>query len=342
MGVNQHHHLEATRLVSRCFGGIAAVAALTLANAGFAQATNPSDDGAIGTFGLRANGGPLHSVQSEASPGATAGTLRFVGSAVDPAGTWEASWDYTADLDPHGNAKLNGSATILNKSAAAIDFDLAFEVPMCPFIKTGSKMGGSCTIKITTNQNGGAISTPGGNAVFSALADGGAGAKLFHGPFNMGSTGSGTAQTANLFGAPFPAMSTPAISDRFGIRHTFKLTDGDTALLTGNLVVGGDESNFVECESEADNEPAAAMQGPSSPAEPLVAKSAASDGPTKSAITLGATSSNRVTISHDNKSKRKSASANKNSRSSAAAKAKAKAAAQRKNSSQAYRGANRR
>lgn len=341
MGLNEHHHVETTPLVSRCFGGLAAVAALTLASAGFGQATGAD---AIGTFGLRANGGPLHSVQSEATLGADAGTVRFIGSAVDPAGAWEASWDYTADLDPHGNAKLNGSATILNKSASAIDFDLVFEVPMCPFIKTGSKMGGSCTIKITTNQNGGAISTPGGNAVFSALADGGTGAKLFHGPFNMGSTGSGTAQTANLFGAPFPAMTTPAISDRFGIRHTFKLTDGDTALLTGNLVVGGDPANFVEC-AEEENEPAApaaSVQGVTNPAEPMVAKSPASGSPSKSAVTLGATSSNRVTISHDSKSKRKSASASKSSRSSAAAKAKAKAAAQRKSAAQANRGANRR
>lgn len=258
---------------------------------------------AFGTFGLRANGGPLHSVQSESSPGTEAGMVRFVGSAVDPAGAWEASWDYSADLDPNGNAKITGAATVINKSDAAVDFDVVFEVPICPFIQSASKMGGACTIKLTTNQNGGAISTQGGNAVFTALADGGGGGKLFHGPFNMGSTGSGTAQTANVFGAPFPAMTSAAVSDRFGLRHVFKLTDGDTVLLTSNLVLGGDPANFVECT------PSTAAAAPAAPAAPAPAiaptVSPATGAPTTSVVTLGATSSNKVTIAHDSKTKRK-------------------------------------
>lgn len=298
--------------LARPLAVLAAVGACSLA--GVAQAQAGLD--AVGTFGLRANGGALHSVQSFATQGADANTVRFVGSAMDPGGAWEASWDYIADLDPNGNAKLNGAATILNKSAAAIDFDVTFEVPICPFIQTGSKMGGSCTIKLTTNANGGAISTQGGNSVFSALADGASGSKLFHGPFNMGSTGSGTAQTGNVFGAPFPAAAAAAVTEEFGLRHVFKLTDGDTALITSNLVVGGEPANFVQCQQAAAPSAPAAPSTPVAPSAPAVA---GGSGPTTSSVTLGASTSTKVTISADKGTKKKAASSSNRPKSKAAA-----------------------
>jgi hypothetical protein len=277
-----------------------------------AAAQTASNMNAIGTFGLRANGGPLHSVQCEASAASDPSMVRFVGSAVDPNGLWEASWDYSADLDPNGNAKLTGAATIKNKAVEPIDFDVVFEVPICPFIKVASRMGGSCTIKLTTNQNGGAISTQGGNAVFIALADSANGPKIFHGPFNMGSSGSGIAQTANLFGAPFPTATTAAVNESFGVRHLFKMTDGESVLLTSMLVVGGEVSNFVECEqaSAANGSGGVASAPAVAPAAPAVA-SAASNAPTSSSVKLGASNSNKVTIAHDSKSKQKKSSASR-------------------------------
>jgi hypothetical protein len=325
------------------FPAIALIGALASAIAGAvvmpaqAQAGNPTAASALdatGTFGLRANGGSLHTVQSSASPGADAASVRFIGSAVDPGGKWEASWDYQADLDPTGNAKLTGSATIVNKAAEAIDFDLSFEVPICPFIQSASRMGGSCTIKLTTNANGGAISCLGGNAVFTALADGASGGKIFHGPFNMGSTGSGTAQTANLFGAPFPAMVSAAVTSQFGIRHVFKLTDGDSVLITSNLVVGGEPANFVVCdEGPATSGQAAASGNPegasNAPNAVIVASSAG--GVTTSAIKLGASPSNKVMISGDKKKSSKKPAASSNSKS----KSKSAASAQQRRQSQA-------
>ncbi len=218
----------------------------------------------VGTFTIRVNGGPVHSVQSFANSAGANGTVHFSGSSVDPSGAWEASWEYVADLDPNGNAKLTGNATVNNKSSESAEYDVTFEAPICPFIQSSSKMGGACTIKIITSANGGAVSTPGGNAVFAALADGAMGPKLFHGPFNMGSTGSGTAETANLFGAPFPNMATAAVSEAFGLRHMFKLTDGDIVIITSNLVLGGDVANFVACSNQqmAEAMPAAPAGAP--------------------------------------------------------------------------------
>lgn len=287
---------------AKSFGWLGAAGVLAIAGPACAQA----GVGSIGSFGVRANGGALHSVQSTATAGAEAGTVRFIGSAVDPGGAWEASWDYIADLDPNGNAKLNGSATVLNKSAEAAEFDIVFEVPICPFIQSASKMGGSCTIKLTTNANGGAISTQGGHSVFTALADGASGSKLFHGPFNMGSTGSGTAQTGNVFGAPFPASSAAAVNDDFGVRHVFKLTDGDTVLLTSNLVVGGEPGNFVQCQGQAQPQAASSGSPAASPVQAAVVIATGS-GPTSSAVTLGASAGGKVTISADKGTKKKPA-----------------------------------
>jgi hypothetical protein len=220
--------------------------------------------GQVGTFTIRMNDGAVHSVGCVPSFNAEPGTLRFTGSAVDPAGQWEATWDYVADLNPHGNAKIVGEALVFNKSAAAADFDVRFRVPVCPLIMNGAKMGGSVTIKLIASENGGVVSCPPGQQAFAAMADDVIGAKLFHGPFNMGTTGSGTAQTMNLFGAPFPNMTVPPVTADFGVRHIFKLTDADKVSFVSNLVLGGDPNNFVECAQQA------AASAPAQPVEPIV------------------------------------------------------------------------
>lgn len=224
----------------------------------------------VGTFTIRMNDGAVHSVGSVASFNAEPGTLRFTGSAVDPGGQWEATWDYVADLNPHGNAKIVGEALVFNKSAAPADFDVRFRVPVCPLIMNGAKMGGSVTIKLTASENGGIVSCPPGQQAFAAMADDVIGAKLFHGPFNMGTTGSGTAQTMNLFGAPFPNMNVPAVAADFGVRHIFKLSDADKVSFVSNLVLGGDPNNFVECAQQAAAAAPAQPVQPASPAAPAV------------------------------------------------------------------------
>jgi len=276
-------------------GRLAAVLAGLAATIGFATPAL-GQSMPVGTFTIRVNGGPVHSVQSFASSADANGAAHFTGSSVDPSGAWEASWEYVADLDPNGNAKLTGNAKVNNKSDQQAEYDVTFEAPICPFIQSSSKMGGACTIKIITSANGGAVSTPGGNAVFTALADGMMGPKLFHGPFNMGSTGSGTAETANLFGAPFPNMVTAAVTEAFGLRHMFKLTDGDTVIITSNLVLGGDVANFVACNNEqmAEAMPAAPAEAPADQNAMVVqGEPAAPPMPEAAAAVAGATVAKR-------------------------------------------------
>jgi len=148
------------------------------------------------------------------------GTLRFVGNAIDPEGLWSLQWDYAADLDPTANAKVTGTATLTNHGGVPVSVDVRVRLPLCPAIAVGSVLGGTCS------------------------------AKLFYGPFHMGTTGSGTAQTQQLFGAPFPSMNAPAIADDIGMRHRLTVTAGDAVEVRTVLFVCGAPENFVACEPE--------------------------------------------------------------------------------------------
>jgi hypothetical protein len=300
------------RTTSLTHVGACLIAAVLAAPAALAQ-TAPS----VGVFTVRVNGGAVHSIQCFAEPGPDANSVVFKGGSSDSGGAWDVSWQYTADLDPNGGAKVIGAATVVNKSADKLDYDVSFEVPLCPHISSGAKMGGTCTLKLVTNDNGGVLSTAPGNAIFNATADGMVGPKIFHGPFNMGSTGSGTAQTMNAFGAPFPGHNVGSVNEDFGMRHLFSLTDGDSVIITTNLVVGGDPSNFVSCpdakaaDSDGDApsapppaEPAAPPAAP--PANPpsgggsddaMVAPPALPGEPSVSTVVFGDDAPKKVTLS---------------------------------------------
>jgi len=295
---------EITRM-SRALAFVAALAGVAT-NA----ATLADDVAKVGTCTIRVNGGALTSVQCFGATGATPGVLRFTGAAIDPNGQWEASWDYLGDLDPNGNASLAGSATITNKGTASASFDFQFEVPVCPFIKSGAKMGGACTLKLVTNANGGTISTPGGSSVFGALADAAVSARLFYGPFDMGSPSAGSAETLNAFGAPYPSYNVGTVEKSFGVRHELGLSDGDQVVLTSKLVLGAETSEFVACgERDQKAGTSAAALSPAAGTAPVAhvaqppatsapsAAPALPDAPTSSTVRRDEADEKRVTIS---------------------------------------------
>lgn len=276
----------------------------------------------VGVFSVRVNGGAVNTIQCIGAPGADASSMQFQGAWADPSGSCQASWDYSVDLDPTGNAKIVGAATVVNNGSEKADFDLAFEVPICPHISSGAKMGGSCTLKLTTSANGGALTTAPGDAIFAGLVDGNNGPKLFHGPFNMGSTGSGTAQTMNAFGAPFPGHNVNAVMDDFGVHHVFGLTDGESVIITSNVILGGEQENFVECPeaSGGDQMPEEAQASGGEPAEP-----GSPGAPSSSSVVVGEDASDKVTLkasksSKSSKSSSKGARKPSTSRSSASKK----------------------
>jgi hypothetical protein len=171
--------------------------------------------------------------------------IRFQGSRRDSARQVTISWNWLADLDPRGNARLAGLASILNHSAEKREFDVRVAMPLDPLITEGSRIGGRVRVTLVMDDDGGRLDVPIGQAVWSAMVDDEVGKTLHNGPFAMGGTGAGTAVTDANFGAPYPGFEAASVEDGFGIRHHFRLTGGDEARFESELLLGGDEANFI-------------------------------------------------------------------------------------------------
>ena len=95
------------------------------------------------------------------------------------------------------------------------------------------------------DDDGGRLEVPFGESVWTAMVDDEPGKTLHNGPFAMGGTGAGNAVTDASFGAPYPAFEATSVEDGFGIRHHFRLTGGDKANFESELLLTGDEENFI-------------------------------------------------------------------------------------------------
>ena len=220
------------------------VASVAMAEDGSKGGTDPrGDSGADVAIEIRIDGNdPIRAVQSGTPFGD--GSLRYTGEKASESGDWLVSWNYTADLDPHGNASITGTAQIVNRSGERRAFDVRLAFPIDPLIDGQCKVGGQMTVSLTMDEDGGRLSVPYGRAGWSMLLDGEAQHRVHTGPFAMQGSGSGTAVTHANFGAPFPGQNGPAVEDAFGIRHDFRLTPGDTASYFTNIVLGGDPEDF--------------------------------------------------------------------------------------------------
>ncbi len=171
--------------------------------------------------------------------------IRFQGSRRDSARQVTISWNWLADLDPRGNARLAGLASILNHSAEKREFDVRVAMPLDPLIMEGSRIGGRVQVTLVMDDDGGRLDVPIGQAVWSAMIDDEVGKSLHNGPFAMGGAGAGTAVTDAHFGAPYPGLESASVEDGFGMRHHFRLTGGDEARFESELLLAGEEKDFI-------------------------------------------------------------------------------------------------
>ncbi len=132
-----------------------------------------------------------------------------------------------------------------NHAAEKREFDVRVAMPIDPLITEGSRIGGRVRLTLVMDDDGGRLDVPYGQSVWSAMVDDEVGRTLHNGPFAMGGTGAGTAVTDANFGAPYPGLESASVEDGFGIRHHFRLTGGDEARFESELLLGGDEENFV-------------------------------------------------------------------------------------------------
>ncbi len=173
------------------------------------------------------------------------GVLRFVGEHVDSTQGFTLAWNWAADLDPMGNARLDGEASIRNQTGDRHVYDVRAAFKLDPVIMNASAVGGNVRVTLEMDADGGALDVPAGASVWSVMLDEDEVKRLHPGPFMMGGSGSGNAVADANFGAPYPGLAAPSIEEGFQVRHHCRLTSGDRAVFATDLVVGGDPSDFV-------------------------------------------------------------------------------------------------
>jgi hypothetical protein len=176
---------------------------------------------------------------------ATEEGIRFEGSRHDSNRQVTVAWNWIADLDPRGNARLAGLASVVNHASEKREFDVRVSMPIDPLITEGSRIGGRVRVTLVMDGDGGRLDVPFGQSVWSAMVDDEVGKTLHNGPFAMGGSGAGTAVTDASFGAPYPGLDSASVEDGFGIRHRFRLTGGEEARFDSEVILGGDEADFI-------------------------------------------------------------------------------------------------
>ena len=155
------------------------------------------------------------------------------------------AWDWTADLDPRGGARVAGVLALLNDSTEERRFEVRVDFPLDPLIAEASRIGGTVRATLSMNEGGGRMDLPAGESLFTALVDGAPVRGLHPGPFSMGGAEAGTAVADASFGAPYPSFETPPIHDAVGMLNRFSLSGGDQVQFRCALDIAGDPGDFI-------------------------------------------------------------------------------------------------
>ena len=198
---------------------------------------------ARGTLELRTEGGTPMVIQIRGVRHDDA--FRFAGSKRIDGADCTIEYDWVADLDPRGGARLSGIASIINHAPLKREFDLRVRLPLDPLVTEGSRIGGTVRVTLVMGDDGGRVDLPAGESLWAAMIDGQPAKTLHRGPFAMGGRAKGTSSADASFGAPYPSCESPAVTDDFGIRHRFRLSGGDEIRFQSDLQLAGDPANFV-------------------------------------------------------------------------------------------------
>lgn len=151
--------------------------------------------------------------------------------------TYTLGYDINADSEPTLNF-LNGNIVIQNLDTVAHTYSITFILPIAATGLPASKMGGSVAGGLTTDFDGGSLSTVGQGSVWSALVNGAVVQTLLDGPQAWGKAGAGSVDIPqDSFGNPIPSENGPAIVGSIAVNLTFSLTAGDSAAFTSIFVV---------------------------------------------------------------------------------------------------------
>ncbi len=251
-GARECTNMAVHRIIPTLVGVLAVAAAVSAADNRSSHGGDPRGRSApVATANLKVatDGGAPVAIEIEGF--AEADGIRFEGSRHDANRQVTVAWNWLADLDPHGNARLAGIAAVTNHDDEKREFDVRVAMPVDPLIAEGSRIGGRVRVTLVMDDDGGRLDVPYGESMWAAMVDDEIGRTLHNGPFAMGGTGSGTAVTDAAFGAPYPGLQAPSVEDGFGIRHHFRLTGGEEARFESELLLAGDEANFIRRRPDA-------------------------------------------------------------------------------------------
>ncbi|MCA9292028.1 MAG: hypothetical protein KDA25_12930 [Phycisphaerales bacterium] len=162
------------------------------------------------------------------------GLFNYQGQLIDGGGEWQLSWNLNAKPDP----LLSGNIAVENFTNATHTFALTILLPTIA-IPDGTFIGGSVAAGLTTDANGGTLSTVGNNPLWTALMDGVAVESLLDAPFSLTNPGIGSMGDQESFGLGVggPEQPGPALVGQMGIRIEFSLTGGDQFTATSVFAV---------------------------------------------------------------------------------------------------------
>jgi hypothetical protein len=168
------------------------------------------------------------------------GNHAFVKTVIQ--GTNKVTFNYVADINPLGNAVINGSTTFENTATVSVAASTSFAVSICPTV-TASLVGGIASAKLICNADGGILTCgPGTETLAAAVSDGLVVQPLYYCPFELTKTGAGSSTTNMNFGLPIPALDGPGELGSLGHSANFILSPGDKVIFTlmyatnGNIV----------------------------------------------------------------------------------------------------------
>ena len=130
------------------------------------------------------------------------------------------------------NIVISGNLAVENLFPDTIDVQLLVLLPVVG-APLPTKMFGSAGIGLTSDGDGGSVTSRPGTPVWQGLADGApvGGAALFFDPFSLANGGFGSNNTTSNFGIPTP-IDGPPLTTSIGIDINFSLTTLDQASIT--------------------------------------------------------------------------------------------------------------
>jgi hypothetical protein len=149
------------------------------------------------------------------------------------------TWSYTVKIDAAQNRILSGTTTIVNATSAPVDVESRLSNDLAQPLVSNVVTGGTVSVKLVTDSDGGSLTCGDGLALVAAVADDTVVGAFFYCPFLISLSGMSSASTSAYWGLPIPSAPIAATIDSLGHQVSVALTPGDKAIMTMLFAANG-------------------------------------------------------------------------------------------------------